>query len=248
MDSSIVHSSKYRCTHLCDAIYSQEGQCLRRTLSAQEKANNVSDDNYYCFYRGPQYAFTTPTLPVSTKVTNANANATAPVLNVTITNTNTTTTTTATQTYALTATIPLSGLAGSYTYTTTSDCYSTGTATSLGMNNIYHQYYSFSILKGTNVFSAASYTNLAAAIATTILLISSVASYAGCYHSHLYNWMAQPQVGLATTYNGGFGNSAVAYGYAMSATAVTSCILSATTNAALTATLFKTTIFLGAQY
>jgi len=99
---------------------------------------------------------------------------------------------TATATYALTQTLPLNSLAGSYTYTTTSDCYSTGTATSLGMNNIYHQYYSFSILKGTNTFTAGSSTVVPAIAAITTILITSVAAYSGCFHSHLYNWMAQP--------------------------------------------------------
>lgn len=37
----------------------------------------------------------------------------------------------------------------SVTYTATGDCYSAGTATTLGMNNIYYQYYSFSISAGT---------------------------------------------------------------------------------------------------
>lgn len=54
--------------------------------------------------------------------------------------------------------IATSGVAGTYTYTIASDCYEKGTATSLGMNNIYHQYYSFSLTKGTITWSTMAVT------------------------------------------------------------------------------------------
>lgn len=34
--------------------------------------------------------------------------------------------------------IPTTGLGGAYTYTVSTDCYSAATATTLGLNNIYH--------------------------------------------------------------------------------------------------------------
>jgi len=107
------------------------------------------------------------------------------------------------------------------------------------MNNIYHQYYSFALTKGTNVFSTIPLPATPAAI----ILITTTASYSGCYHSHLYNWMAQPQL-AATTVTAGFGNAVVAYGYAMTGTVITSCS-SATI---VTTTLFKSNIFTGAQF
>jgi len=144
--------------------------------------------------------------------------------------------------YPLIFILPTQQLAGTYTYTLSADCYSTATATSLGMNNIYHQYYSFSLSKGTSTFGTVALT-LAGGIPTITTLISITTLFSGCYHSHLYNWLAQPQVS-ATTVTAGFGNAAVAYGYAMSGTAVTSC----TTVAIVTSTLFKTLIFSGAQF
>jgi len=144
--------------------------------------------------------------------------------------------------YTLAYTLPSYGVVGTYTYTTTGDCYSAGTVTSLGMNNIYHQYYSFTIAKGTATFATATYT-VTGAIPATASVSAITAAYAACYHTHLYNWLAQPQV-AATTVTGGFGNSAIAYGYAMSGTAVTSCIMTAT----IYASLFKSNIFTGAQF
>jgi len=151
---------------------------------------------------------------------------------------------TGTSIYAAAA-IPGYGVAGSYTYTTTGDCYSAGTATTLGLNNIYHQYYSFALTKGTATFSTVSVVVIQIAIPTTSsqTTISILAAYGGCYHSHLYNWMAQPQLAVTTQY-GGYGNSVVGYGYAMSGTAVTSC----TSATVVTTTLFKANIFTGAQY
>jgi hypothetical protein len=76
--------------------------------------------------------------------------------------------------------------AGKVTYTSTGDCFTTGTATSLGMNNIYYQYYSFTLAKGT-----AAYPTVTVGSSTT----GTTVKYAdnglnACTHSHLYNWMA----------------------------------------------------------
>jgi hypothetical protein len=68
---------------------------------------------------------------------------------------------------------------GTYTYTLTGDCFSAGTATTNGMFNTYHQYYSFTLSVGTATFSPSS----------TIPYLS-VYGFSGCYHQHLYNWMA----------------------------------------------------------
>ncbi len=45
---------------------------------------------------------------------------------------------TGTVSYALIYIAPTVGLAGSFTYTVSTDCFSAGTATNLGLNNIYH--------------------------------------------------------------------------------------------------------------
>jgi hypothetical protein len=55
--------------------------------------------------------------------------------------------------------------------------------------------------------------------------------------------MAQPQI-LTVAVNAGLASSSVAYGYAMSGTAITSCSV----GTAVTTTLYKTNIFTGAQY
>jgi hypothetical protein len=116
------------------------------------------------------------------------------------------------------------------------DCLDSKTATTLGMNNKYYQYYTYDIDLGTRVFSTAG------VVATSSP--NYVHTYNACYHNHLYNWMAVPQMG-ATTAQAGLGTAVVAYGYAMSGTAVTSC-----TNAFASATLYSTTAktFSGAQY
>jgi len=93
--------------------------------------------------------------------------------------------------YPLIYITPTTGICGSYTYTTSTDCFSAGTATTLGLNNIYHQYYSFPLSKGTATYSSTTVTSTAAAIAP-VILITITAAYSGCYHSHIYNWMAQP--------------------------------------------------------
>jgi hypothetical protein len=73
---------------------------------------------------------------------------------------------------------------GSVTYTSTGDCFTGGTATSLGMNNIYYQYYSFSITKGSNTFTA-SFTYAPSSTGTSVAVAVNA-----CSHTHLYNWMA----------------------------------------------------------
>jgi hypothetical protein len=88
--------------------------------------------------------------------------------------------------------IPLTGFGGAYTYAVSSDCFSAGTATTLGLNNIYHQYYSFTLSKGTATYAAFTHISPATIIIITSILISITAAYTGCYHSHLYNWMAMP--------------------------------------------------------
>jgi hypothetical protein len=45
---------------------------------------------------------------------------------------------------------------GSATYTVTADCFATGTATTLGLNNIYYQYYQFTLTKGTVTYSTST--------------------------------------------------------------------------------------------
>jgi hypothetical protein len=45
---------------------------------------------------------------------------------------------------------------GKIVYTSTGDCFSAGTATTLGMNNIYYQYYSFDVTKSTATFGTVT--------------------------------------------------------------------------------------------
>jgi hypothetical protein len=52
------------------------------------------------------------------------------------------------------------------------------------MNNIYYQYYSFSITKGGNTFST-TYTYDTGATGSQVVVAVNA-----CTHSHLYNWMA----------------------------------------------------------
>ena len=72
----------------------------------------------------------------------------------------------------------------SVTYTSTGDCFTGGTATTLGMNNIYYQYYSFSINAGTTTYDSFGYDP------TPATLNRAVNAIGGCTHEHLYNWMA----------------------------------------------------------
>jgi len=69
-DTAIFHDSKYRCGFLCDTVYGQEGRCKQTTQTAAQKAANIKDEKYYCFYRGPQFAFKTgPFTPAHANVT-----------------------------------------------------------------------------------------------------------------------------------------------------------------------------------
>lgn len=79
---------------------------------------------------------------------------------------------------------------GSFTYSVTGDCFSAGTATTLGMNNKYYQYYTFDISAGTKAFAAAAPATVATNPAHTY-------TYSACSHTHLYNWMAVPVMGTA---------------------------------------------------
>lgn len=129
-------------------------------------------------------------------------------------------------------------LLGSYTYTVTGDCFSAGTATTLGMNNKFYQYYTFDVAAGTRAFA----TGTPKASITTTNPMHTYA-YNACSHTHLYNWMATPVMGTSST-TAGLGTAVVAYGYVLTGTAVTSCV-----NAIATATLYTTTkTFIGAAY
>ena len=139
-------------------------------------------------------------------------------------------------------------IGGTYTYAYTADCIASTTLTSLGINNIYHQYYYYALTKGTAIYSSigTSYATTIAStnIPTTLLTVTNV--YSGCWHSHIYNWMVQPTVATAllTSLSAGFGSNVVGYGYAMVGTATTSCVASTM----VTTTFFKTNVFYGAQY
>ena len=50
-DSDISHDSKYRCGFLCDAIYGQDGRCMKRVQTDDEKKKDFKDEKYYCFYQ-----------------------------------------------------------------------------------------------------------------------------------------------------------------------------------------------------
>lgn len=127
---------------------------------------------------------------------------------------------------------------GSYTYTVTGDCFSAGTATTLGMNNKYYQYYTYDIAAGTKSFAAAS-----PKAAITGTNPAHTYAYNACSHTHLYNWMAVPVMGTAST-TAGLGTAVVAYGYVLTGTAVTSCA-----NTIATGTLYTSTkTFIGAAY
>lgn len=82
---------------------------------------------------------------------------------------------------------------GTYTYTVSGDCFSAGTATTLGMNNKYYQYYTFDIAAGTRAFAAS--TPVAPLTATNNP--AHTYTYAACSHTHLYNWMAVPVLGTS---------------------------------------------------
>lgn len=75
-----------------------------------------------------------------------------------------------------------SGHVGSYTYTVSGDCLgTTATATTLGMNNIYKQYYSFTVKKGTVAWGTINVIT-GASPPTTIATVSITAALNACYH------------------------------------------------------------------
>merc|ERR1719386_148177 len=142
------------------------------------------------------------------------------------------------------------GLAGTYAYTYTGDCLASSTLASLGLNNNYYQYYSSALTAGTWAYSpAATAIEYTAASGGTPAVTGSTTAitvaYTGCYHSHIYNWIAMPSMtaaGAVTSATNGFGSAVCAYGYSMVGTATTDCTVSAivTTDIFVTAgTLFK---------
>jgi len=50
------------------------------------------------------------------------------------------------------------GIAGTFTYTYTGDCLSSGSLASLGLNNNYYQYYSSALSAGTWAYASAGQT------------------------------------------------------------------------------------------
>jgi len=143
-----------------------------------------------------------------------------------------------------------SGLGGTYTYAYTGDCISSGSLTTLGLNNNYYQYYYVALTKGTAAVSTTttSYTtdnNPAGVIASALITITNV--YNGCYHMHIYNWIAMPSLvstTALTSVTSGYASAVVGYGYAMTGTATTACAVSSI----VTSILFLTNKFYGAQF
>merc|ERR1719386_182691 len=144
------------------------------------------------------------------------------------------------------------GMAGTYAYTYTGDCLASSTLASLGLNNNYYQYYSAALTAGTWAFAAGAttiqYTALiptgpTPAVESTVSTVT--VAYTGCYHSHIYNWIAMPSMsaaGAVTSATNGFGSAVCAYGYSMVGTATTDCAVSAIVTTDIfvtTGTLFK---------
>jgi len=106
------------------------------------------------------------------------------------------------------------------------------------LNNIYHQYYAVTTIKGgTNTIAttATIITTILPATAVSVYLVA--AKFSGCVHTHMYNWMMQPQIsGTSTSVLQGLGNNLVAYGYAMTGT--TTCAVG---------TMVSTSLFLSAS-
>jgi hypothetical protein len=145
------------------------------------------------------------------------------------------------------------GLGGTYTYAYTGDCISSGALTTLGLNNNYYQYYYIALTKGTATYTAIGQTvptHTDAAIATNSVaaILSTITNvYSGCWHMHIYNWIAMPTLSstsAVTSVTAGFGNAVVGYGYAMVGTATTACAVATI----VTTTLFTSSKFYGAQY
>lgn len=120
--------------------------------------------------------------------------------------------------------------AATYTYTLTGDCFSAGTATTLGLNNIYYQYYTFTLAAGTLTYASSA----------------PVFALGGCSHSHVYNFMAQPYVTSVAGTTDGMLDAISAYGYKMTGTAVTSC--AAATQVTTTLYTSATKVYIGAKY
>lgn len=143
------------------------------------------------------------------------------------------------------------GLSGGYTYTYTGDCLASSSLASLGLNNNYYQYYSSALTAGTWAYAPAAnpITYTAAAPAVTTPTSTVTVAYTGCYHSHIYNWIAMPSMsatGAVTSATNGFGSAVCAYGYSMVGTATTDC----TVSAIVTTDIFVTTgtLFKGGQF
>merc|ERR1719240_2585205 len=132
------------------------------------------------------------------------------------------------------------GLAGTYTYTYTGDCIASATAVTLGLNNNYYQYYTAALTAGTWAYASLSETITYTAVGPVSSTTSKITvTYSGCYHAHIYNWLAMPSMsatGAVTSATNGFGSAVCAYGYSMVGTATTDIFVT-------TGTLFK-----GGQY
>merc|ERR1712183_521182 len=135
------------------------------------------------------------------------------------------------------------GMAGTYTYTYTGDCLASSTLASLGLNNNYYQYYSAALTAGTWAYASAAQTiTYTAATPAPVTAITSTAStstlaFTGCYHSHIYNWIAMPSMsasGAVTSSVNGFGSAVCAYGYSMVGTATTDFTVTETAGASTT--------------
>lgn len=74
-------------------------------------------------------------------------------------------------------------------------------------------------------------------------------SYKGCWHAHIYNWIAMPSMtgsGAVTSVTNGFGSAVSGYGYSMVGTATTDCKVSTIVTTDIfvsTGTLFKGGMF-----
>jgi hypothetical protein len=103
--------------------------------------------------------------------------------------------------------------------------------------------------KGTATYAAATAatTYIVDNVVTNILALLRTINnvYNGCWHSHIYNWIAMPTIAttsIVTSVTSGFGNAVVGYGYAMVGTTTTACAVSTI----VTSTLFASSVFKGA--
>lgn len=119
--------------------------------------------------------------------------------------------------------------------------------TTLGLNNNYYQYYYVALTTGTAAYATTGTAYVIDSTPTSATLFTIANVYNGCWHMHIYNWIAMPTLAttnIVTSLTTGFGNAVVGYGYAMVGTATTACAVSTI----VTATLFGTATFLGAAY